>query len=408
MKTCIISIGDELLQGYTIDTNSTWIAKILSSYGIEVHNKITIKDDINSIVLESQRILKDNYKYLFITGGLGPTRDDITKEAFCKIFNSELEFDKKYYNKLNEYFKQKSIVMPEINRSQAMMIRNADPIPNDIGSALGIHYFFNDTHIFIMPGVPREMKKMIRDYIIPDYFINSPIVNSITIKTAGIMESQLAEKVDSKIKEYITSFKFAFLPSYNGVSFRINKIESSFKLQDIADQFYKILQPHAYGFNDDTLQSVVGKILSKNGLSIALAESCTGGLIGKKLTEIPGSSNYFIGGIIAYSNELKVSMLNVDQKLLKNYGAVSSEIALSMAENIRKQTNADIGLSCTGISGPSGSTNSKDEGLVYIGIKAHNYNLVKKYKFNYGRKNHRELTSTTALNLLRLYLINNY
>ena len=214
MNACILTIGEELLQGFTIDTNSSWLAKTLLPYGINITKKITLGDDVKSIVAETKIVLGDNYDFLFVTGGLGPTHDDITKEAFRQLFNDELYLDENYFEQLKERFEKWIKKMPEINRSQAMLLKKADSIPNTTGSALGMHFFEQDTHIFIMPGVPGEMKGMIRDYIIPKYIGTKSEDNFTTIKTAGVMESRLAEKVQDLMDNYHKSFQFAFLPHY--------------------------------------------------------------------------------------------------------------------------------------------------------------------------------------------------
>ena len=404
MKACVLTIGDELLQGFTTDTNSTWLGTTLLPYDIIIQKKITVGDDINSIIHESQNIFSSNFDFLFVTGGLGPTHDDVTKEAFCQILDDELIFDESYYLQLKERFDKRLMQMPEINRSQAMMPKSADAIPNDNGSALGIHFFHKRMHIFIMPGVPGEMKKMVKRHIIPTYIKTSPTENFITIKTAGVMESKLAERVSGLIEKYSRSFCFAFLPHFNGVSFRISKSGEGGDLQCVKNEFYKQMQPYAYGINDDTLEGVLGKKLRDKKLTVAVAESCTGGLIGKRLTDTAGSSDYFLGSITAYSNKLKKSLLNVSEKTLKISGAVSEEVAIEMANAIRNKTKADIGLSTTGISGPGGGTDTKPVGLVYIGLVTPEKSIVKKYNLDFGRQIHREMTATAALNLTRLCL----
>ncbi len=404
MNACVLTIGDELLQGFTTDTNSTWLGTMLLPYDIIIQKKITVGDDIHSIINESQGIIEDQYDFLFVTGGLGPTHDDITKEAFRQLLGDELIFDESYYLHLKELFDKRLMQMPEINRSQAMMLKSANVIPNDNGTALGMYFFNKETHIFIMPGVPGEMKKMVKRHIIPNYIKKSPNENFVTIKTAGVMESKLAEKVSGLMGKYSKSFRFAFLPHFNGVSFRISKTGKDGNLQRVKNKFYKEMKPYSYGINDDTLEGVLGEKLKDKKLTIAVAESCTGGFIGKLLTDTAGSSDYFLGSITAYSNRLKKSLLNVSEKTLEVSGAVSEVVAIEMANGIRNKTKADIGLSTTGISGPGGGTDTKPVGLVYIGLVTPENSIVKKYNFNFGRHIHREMTATSALNLTRLCL----
>ena len=404
MNACVLTIGDELLQGFTTDTNSSWLGMILLPYGINISKKITVGDDINSIVQESKKILDANFDFFFITGGLGPTHDDITKEAFCQLLNDELIFDEVYYSQLKDKFDKRLVKMPESNRSQAMLLKRADSIPNDFGSALGMHILEKGTNIFILPGVPREMKEMVSRYIIPNYMGTAPKENYITIKTAGVMESRLAEMVKELMEKYSDSFRFAFLPHYNGVSFRIRKLGEKNDIQKIKDDFFQAMQPYAYGINDDSLEGVLGEKLRDNKLTIAVAESCTGGLIGKRLTDTAGSSEYFLGSITAYSNQLKTTLLDISDETLIENGAVSEKTAFEMAKGIKNKTGSNIGLSTTGISGPGGGTKTKPVGLVYIGLVTPEKSIVKKYNFHFGRHIHREMTTTAALNITRITL----
>jgi len=285
-----------------------------------------------------------------------------------------------------------------------MLLKKADVIPNDLGSALGMHYLENNTHVFILPGVPSEMKEMVQNYIIPNYIKNKPIIDLVTIKTAGIIESRLVEKAESLMNRHSANFRFAFLPHYTGVSFRIRKRNDSDDLQRVSDEFFKAMQPYAYGFDDDILEGVLAERLISSKLTIASAESCTGGLIGKRLTDVAGSSKYFLGSITAYSNKLKTALLDVSVSTLETHGAVSEEVALEMAEGIRNNTHADIGISTTGISGPSGGSDTKPLGLVYIAVVTPAISRVKKNIFRVKRNIHREITATAALNITRIAL----
>tara|TARA_B110000196_G_scaffold307010_1_gene306206 strand:+ start:3846 stop:5069 length:1224 start_codon:yes stop_codon:yes gene_type:complete len=407
MNGAILTIGDELLQGFTVDTNSSWLGTTLLPYNIKISKKVAVGDNLNDIISETQNILDDNYDFLFVTGGLGPTHDDITKEAFRQLLNDEFVFDEIYYNQLKHHFEKRSIKMPESNRSQAMLLKTADAIPNENGTALGMHFLIKGTHTFVMPGVPGEMHNMVKNYILPNYFKTTPEENIITIKTAGIMESHLAEKVNGLMEKYSNSFRFAFLPHYSGVSFRINKLNKNENLLNVKDEFYSAMLPYAYGINNDTLEEVLGLKLIEQKLTIATAESCTGGLISKRLTDIAGSSEYFLGSVTAYSNQLKTSLLDVPMDIINTHGAVSEETALKMANGVRAKTGADIGMSTTGISGPGGGTKNKPVGLVYIGVVTPEKSILKKYNFNFGRNIHREMTTTATLNITRLAIEQN-
>ena len=408
MNAVIVTIGNELLQGFTLDTNASWIGKTLLAYNIQIKKIVTVGDTSDQIIYEINNILKENFNFLFVTGGLGPTHDDITKNAFIKIMDDELIFDEKYYKELIQKFNQNSIKMLEMHRTQAFQLKKSISIPNDCGTALGIHYSIEDKQIFIMPGVPREMKNMVTKHIVPTFLKLKAEQNIITIKTFGITESHLSEKVKPLMQKYKKTCKFAFLPQYTGVSFRISKIDSNINLLNIKDEFWKLMIPYAYGTDEDSLQSIISNKLINLNLTIASAESCTGGLISKYLTDTPGSSSCFLGGITPYNNNLKHSLLNISKLSIQKYGAVSEFIALKMAEQIRILTNADIGISTTGIAGPGGGTKSKPVGLVYIGLSTNNKNIVKKYIFRYDRKNNRILTAHKALDMIRLSIKNNF
>ena len=407
MNAVIVTIGNELLQGFTLDTNASWIGKTLLPYNIQIKKIVTIGDTSDQIVYEINNILKENFNFLFITGGLGPTHDDITKNAFMKIMDDELIFDEKYYKELIQKFNKNSIKMLEMHRSQALRLKKSISIPNDCGTALGIHYSIKDKQIFIMPGVPREMKNMVTKHIVPTFIKLKAEQNIVTIKTFGITESHLSEKVNPLMQKYNKTCKFAFLPHYTGVSFRISKINSNLNLSNIKDEFWELMTPYAYGTDEESLQSIISNKLINLNLTIASAESCTGGLISKYLTDTPGSSSYFLGGITPYNNNLKHLLLNISKLSIKKYGAVSEFIALKMAEQIRLLTNADIGISTTGIAGPGGGTKSKPVGLVYIGLSTKNKNIVKKYIFRYDRNNNRILTAHKALDMIRLLIYKN-
>lgn len=404
MNAAILTIGDELLQGFTVDTNSSWLGQILLPYDIHIRKKISVGDDVEAIKIQVQNLIDSKLDYIFVTGGLGPTHDDITKEAFRQLFDDEYYLDEDYYQLLKSRFEKRIKKMPENNKSQAMVLKQADSIPNENGSALGLHYHKNESHIFIMPGVPGEMKGMVNNHIIPGFLKKTPQAKQVTIKTAGVMESKLAEQVQDLIEEYKSTFKFAFLPHYTGVSFRINLLDTTANLKQVSEKFTKAMAPFAYGLNEDKLEEVLGQALRKKNLTIATAESCTGGLIGKRLSDVGGSSKYYAGTVTAYSNEVKQSVLGVLPETLDKFGAVSSEVALEMAKGIREKTQADIGLATTGISGPTGGTKTKPVGLVYIALITPQNSKVKQYNLNFGRKIHREMTATAALNITRLSL----
>ena len=409
----IISIGDELMNGLTIDSNSSWIARKISNYkSLVVSYKTTCKDESEHIKNKLDYLLKNNFKYIFVTGGLGPTHDDITKHTLCDYFDCKLILDKDYYNKLKKYFKGKNIPNKKHLKSQAEILDISKPIINKYGTALGMIIELNNTIIFIMPGVPKEMQGMMNNYILPKCFNKkyNKSINNLTILTTGIYESKLYDLLKNILDENSNEFKISFLPSYKGVKLRLSHIDNSTNKNDLLS-FKEIvlnkIDKYVYGFDNDTLEEIVSKILIKKHLSISIAESCTGGYLSKLLTDIPGSSNYFKGSVIAYSNKIKKDVLNIDNSTLKEYGAVSEEVALKMAGSIKNIFNTDIGISTTGISGPSGGTNQKPVGLIYISIVSDKYKIVKKFNLIQNRTAHRAIAVSVALNMLRLALMKN-
>ena len=398
---CIISIGDELLQGYTIDTNSSWLGKSLNDYNVRVQRKLTIADELDIIEYELSKAL-DKYDLVFVTGGLGPTIDDLTHKAIENIMGLESKFDAQYYEELNKKFIARRMKMPPNNRSQAMIIPGTKVIPNRLGTARGIHIESNGNHLFSMPGVPVEMKGMFSDYIRVNYLPNVKKESISLIRTVGIIESKLAEKMQSHIDDYSDKYSFSYLPKFTGVDFKIRQDHPcELGLSKVSNSFFEWLSPYAYGWDDQTLESVLALQLIKKGLSLSVAESCTGGLISKRLTDVAGSSSFFRGSIVAYSNKIKVNQLSISKELLKENGAVSEPVARNMAQSIQNITNSDIGIATTGISGPSGGTNEKPVGLVYIAISYDNKAWVKEFNFFPKRSMHREATSQAALNMVR-------
>ncbi len=404
MNVVIISIGDELMYGFTIDTNSSWIANNLQMYeSLEIISKITVLDDICDIKSNIDALIKKKIDYIFITGGLGPTHDDITKKALSEYFNEKIVLNKPYYNRLKKYFKNKNI---SHLKSQAELLENSLPIPNRYGTALGMLIKYKKTNIFVLPGVPKEMKDMFKNEIIPTHLTPFLLKEKkiITLLTSGVYESKLFETLKSTIESNSNLFKVSFLPKYTGVNVRLTKIDKNADLDKFQEQISGKIKKYIYGVDNQKIEEIVGNKLIDKGFTIAIAESCTGGYISKKITDIPGSSNYLKGSIVAYDNSIKENFLDIPNKLLESKGAVSSEVAVKMAEAIKNKFKADIGVSTTGISGPTGGTNDKPIGLIYIAIATKNKNIVKKFNLIPQRKEHREVATHTALNMLRLLM----
>ena len=409
MDAYIITIGDELLNGNTIDTNSVWLGKELEKIHIRIKEKITVSDNKDTIVQSIQRVINRKFPYIFVTGGLGPTHDDITKSAIKEILKSNEYFDEVYYKELQIKFKKRNIKISRSNRSQAMMLSKCNPIENPIGTALGMEFFSNKSRVFVMPGVPIEMRKMIKEVIFPRYFQNNVMSEtSITILTAGTPESLIADKIQDFVEEYREEIKIAFLPQYSGVNIRLNTINNNFdKMIELKEKINLRLGKIIYGYNEDKIEDVVGDLLLGKKMTISIAESCTGGLLSKKITNTPGSSKYYNGGIIAYQNLIKEKKLNVSKEILDSFGAVSQEVVTEMALGIKKEFLSNIGFAISGISGPEGGNKNKEVGLVHMALACGETIIHKRFNFIPDRNLHREISANTALNIIRLFLRGN-
>jgi nicotinamide-nucleotide amidase len=402
MKVGLITIGAELLNGTRTDTNASWIGQSIVTIGADINWHMTVNDSDESI-LNSLNQIPSDVKIVLCTGGLGPTHDDITASVLYKYFNDKPLFDEKYWSLLIDKFKDRGIQIPEANKNQAIKPKIGKIIPNPIGSARGLHFKNNNFQLFSMPGVPSEMKAMMNDYILPIISEMSQTENYVKlIRTTGIMESALYEIMEPYLKNN-NDVKVAFLPRFTGVDLRIssNKNEA---LVEFLNQILDLLDKYYYADDDIELEDVLGQVIIHNKKTISTAESCTGGLISDRLTNTPNSSSYFKGGVVAYSNSIKIKLLNVNKDTINKNGAVSKEVALEMAQGIRKNLNVDIGLSTTGIAGPGGGSKEKPIGLVYIGISASNFDKVYKFNFTNNRKTNKLMTSQAALNILRNYL----
>ena len=404
MKVGLITIGAELLNGTRTDTNAAWIGQSLTSIGAKVDWHITVNDEKDSILNALNNVPK-NINIVFCTGGLGPTHDDITATVLYEYFGDKPKFDEEYWNILTEKFSKRGSIIPESNRNQAVRPSNGDIIPNPSGSARGLHFKNDRYDLFSMPGVPSEMKAMMEKSILP--WIEARIENKIfvsTFRTTGIMESVLYERIEPLLENHL-NVDVAFLPKFIGVDLRISSYDKT-AFDEFLKDVFPIIDKYHFGSEDIELEEALGEILIANNKFVATAESCTGGLIADRLTNVSGSSLYFKGGIVAYTNTIKIKALNVKEETLTLHGAVSEHTALEMANGARESFDADIGISTTGIAGPSGGTKNKQVGLVYVGISTIEYKKVFRFTFTPDRKTNKLMTSQAALNILRLYLLN--
>lgn len=412
MKAYLISIGDELLIGQTINTNAAYIGNALSDINIEVIETSAVGDDLKSIIDELNRA-SSMADVIIVTGGLGPTHDDITKNAIVKYFNTELVQSKETLEDIYELFKRRGRKVTPLNESQALIPKIAIPIRNKFGTAPGM-WIEKDNKIFIiMPGVPFEMKAMMEEFVIPKLSEitkkNGVVIKKLILQTTGIPESTLFERLGD-LEEILQGGKIAFLPNQYGVKLRITVTEDSDeaalkKLNEIEQRIRTKVGRYIYARGDESLEEVIGKILSERGLTIAVAESCTGGEICTRITNVSGSSKYFERGIVTYSNAAKVELLKVNEDTLAEVGAVSMEVAMQMAEGVRAVSGTDIGISTTGILGPTGATTNKPVGLVYIGYCDSKICTAKKFLFGEDRILNKQRATQAALEMLRRHLL---
>ena len=425
MRVGIITIGNELLSGFTVDRNAAWIGQQLLSSGIKVNVHHTIPDDFGVIYDTLEYQFKEwRCDQIIVTGGLGPTVDDITVSSFLEYFDDSHEFDKEYWEILSERFKRLNFKMPNLNKNQAYKSKRGIMIPNLVGTARGLHYTKkhdsvlksvkglitgdkNRVNFFALPGVPKEMKSMFTNYVLPE--IEKSLKNKVvckSIRTTGVPESILQEKITDIIDANKEKCDIAFLPHRMlGVDIRLTSSDNQL-VEDLINSIVPRIKKYVYGYDNDKLEQVISDLLIQNNLTVSTAESCTSGLLASRLTDVPGSSQYFKGGSVCYSNELKINDIGVDKDLIERYGAVSEEVAESLAKNIAKKNNTDIGIGITGIAGPDGGTEKKPVGLVFVGIFYKNNLYIKRYNLTPDRITNRELTVTLCLNEIRKILRN--
>jgi len=400
MKIGIITIGSELLNGSRLDTNAHWIAKNVILFGGEIISKSSILDNKDDIFMALDNFLNRDIDMIIITGGLGPTHDDITATSLYKYFNDKPVIDTLYFEELKDRFTKKGFDISNLNKSQALIPSDGDIIPNQVGTARGLSFKSRKTKIIALPGVPSEMKSMMRNSIFPMIQDSSKLsLNYKILRTTGIYESELFSTLRSLIDQY-SDVDIAFLPSFLGVDIRVsskNKTSYDTFLKDVNQK----IDGYIFSNNNASLEEVVAKTLIKNKISISTAESCTGGLIADRLTNISGVSAVYKGSIIAYSNDQKMKLLNVSQKILNTCGAVSEETAIDMAIGVQEKFSTNIGISTTGIAGPEGGTNAKPIGLVFIGLAYNGHSKAYKFNFSHDRISNKMITVQAALNLLR-------
>ena len=403
----IITIGDEILIGQIVDTNSAWLGEKLNKIGIKI-KQISSVSDHKEHIINALNEATHRADVILLTGGLGPTKDDITKNTLCEYFNTHLIFNDEIYKNIAAYFQKRNREVTELNRKQAEVPENCTPVINKRGTAAGMWFEQNNKVFVSMPGVPYEMKTMMEDDILSmlKNRFKLPFIAHSTLLTYGIGESALAEKIgtwEDNLAEF--NLKLAYLPSPGLVKLRLSINSEDEKkgleiLKTKQAELMKLVEKYVYGFNEDTPEQLLGKKLVELNASVSCAESCSGGAVAKKITRIPGSSAYFMGGIVAYDNQIKTSLLNVNAETIAKYGAVSEQTVMELAKNCRVVLNTDFAIATTGIAGPTGGTSEKPIGTVWIAVASKDKVIAQKHLLGFDREINIEVTSSYALHML--------
>lgn len=411
MKAEIITIGTEILIGQIVDTNAAWIGEQFNLNGIEVYQITTVHDDHDQIMDVLSKAVKA-VDLVIITGGLGPTNDDITRTTLCEFFDTKLVFHESTFERIKKRFKNRNISINKQNCEQAMIPEDCIVLPNNAGSAPGMLFEKDETIIVSVPGVPFEMKCLVSEEILPRLRESgkTKAIFHKTVLTQGIPESMLAEKLESWENNLPSNIKLAYLPNPMAVRLRLsamgeNQAEIEKQVEDEIIKLLEIIPEAIFGYDNDQMAEIIGRFLIKNGKTLAVAESCTGGNISHLITSVAGSSAYFKGAVTAYSNEIKQQLLGVSEQSLIDYGAVSKEVAQEMAEGAKKALGSDFAISTTGIAGPTGGTDEKPVGTVWIAVSGEEKTIAKKFIFGSNRERNILRTSQTALQLFRRFLL---
>lgn len=411
MKAAIITIGDELLIGQTVDTNSAWMGAELSKAGFDVHRMVSIHDRREDII-QTLNEASGKIDVVLITGGLGPTSDDITKQTLCEFFRTGLVTDYEVLGMIEDMMSRRNYPMNENNRRQAEVPESCRILKNATGTAPGM-WFEKDGTIFIsMPGVPFEMKYIMTEHVLPalNKRFTSQIIIHRNIMTYGTFEAKLSELLIGFEEGLPENIKLAYLPAYGVIKLRLTGTGPEQKplLNLINEQvkiLYNIIPEYIYGENEDTLGMVIGKLLKEKNKTVSTAESCTGGEIAHLITSVPGSSVYYKGSVVAYANSVKTQLLGIEEDTIIKYGAVSKNVVHDMALGARKLFNTEYAIATSGIAGPDGGTEAKPVGTVWIAVASEKGIVSEKRVFGNDRITNIERFSLAALNLLRKQII---
>lgn len=408
----IITIGDEILIGQIVDTNSAWMGQQLNLRGFSV-KQISSVSDQELHILTALKEASTRAQVVLITGGLGPTKDDITKKTLCTYFNTDLVFNNEVYEDVARLFKERGIEVSDVNKRQADLPANCTAIRNQVGTAAGMWFEEKGVIYVSMPGVPYEMMHMMEQSVLPKLtaHFNTPFILHHTLLTQGIGESMLAEKISSWEEALPAHLKLAYLPAISSVRLRLSGtgadkavLQKSFEEQ--LTLLKGLVHNYCFGENEDTLETVVGAILKQHGKTLGIAESCTGGQIAATITKVPGCSAYFKGSVVSYANEVKQNFLGVLSSDIEQQGAVSKKVAEAMAKGIIAHMKVDYAIATSGIAGPDGGSAEKPVGMVWIAVAGEGKVYSKQFLFGKNRARVIQAATFTSLNMLRKFMLN--
>jgi nicotinamide-nucleotide amidase len=410
MKIATLSIGDEVVFGEIVDTNAPFIASRLYDIGLKVRQHLAV-GDVEGDIIDAIRTLAATSEAVIATGGLGPTTDDLTARAAAKATDRRLVLNEKALAHLKEFLSKRGRTLDPANEKQALLPAKSSLIPNPAGTACGFYFTHNGCSFFFLPGVPKEMARMVEESIIPllrERRAQKKIIRVKVLKVFGVPEAQLDTMLKG-VTEPGSPVAVAFQVDFPQILVKLraegdNEMHVAAALDEVCRKSREILHRHIFAEDDETMDSVVAALFREKGLTLSLAESCSGGLVAKRITDIPGSSTYFQEGAVTYSNAAKMRLLGASRELLEEKGAVSSEVAMAMARGMRKLAGSDIALAVTGVAGPDGGTSEKPVGTVFIALAALSCCQAKRYRFYGDRAEIRAITSFMAMDWLRRYL----
>jgi nicotinamide-nucleotide amidase len=410
MKAHILTIGDELLIGQTVDANAAWLGEQLSLLGIEITRATTVGDDAHAMRTELDRAYREA-SLVVTTGGLGPTHDDVTRDVVADYFETPLRANRELMDRLRDYYERRGRTFPEAARKIALVPEGFELLENPVGTAPGLWHTDGERMIAVLPGIPKEMQSIAETALLPRLRARSDLQTVVhrTLQTTGVGESSLQEKVGDLSDHLDDALKLAYLPSTSGVRLRLtahgaDRDAAQTRINRLEQVIRSRVDRYIFGTGDDELEAVLGSTLRERGLTVATAESCTGGFVAHRLTNVSGSSDYFLGSVVSYANAVKVNQLGVNPDDLAQHGAVSEPVARQMARGVRDQLGADIGVSTTGIAGPTGGTPDKPVGTIWIGYADADGDRAARLQFVKDRTVNKELFSTSALDMIRRQL----